>query len=239
MSRPYYEDEWVQIFHGDSRELVSEVTADRLITDPVWPNAYVGLQGAEDPAALLFEVMRRTPGTIATVVLQLGRASDPRILSAVPLHWPFLCVSWLEYALPSKAGRVLVSGDVAYSFGKAPKSAPGRRVIPGRIISTGGEFPLRQWSYEGGRNRSQRTYKDQMSKRPHPSPRHLRHVRWLVNWFSDEGETVLDPFAGSGTTLVAAKYLGRKAIGIEIEERFCELAASRLTQEAMDLRVPA
>jgi site-specific DNA-methyltransferase (adenine-specific) len=67
----------------------------------------------------------------------------------------------------------------------------------------------------------------------HPSPKPLAVMLWVVGRLP--GVTVLDPFAGSGTTLVAAKSLGRKAIGIEIEERYCEVAANRLRQEVLGL----
>lgn len=64
----------------------------------------------------------------------------------------------------------------------------------------------------------------------HPCPKPLALMVELVTLFTDEGETILDPFAGSGTTLVAAKLSGRKAIGIERDEKYCAVAAKRLRE---------
>lgn len=73
-----------------------------------------------------------------------------------------------------------------------------------------------------------------MENTGHPAPFPIALAKDHILSWSNPGDVVLDPFAGSGTTLRAAKDLGRKAIGIEVEERYCEIIAKRMSQEVLD-----
>lgn len=206
--KPYYEDEAVTIFNADCREVLPSLSFDTLITDPVWPNAAVPLFGADDPQGMFRDMWSSCSTLPARAAVQMGCDSDPRFLTVVPDSLPFFRVAWLEIVRMGYKGRLGMTGDVGYLFGEPPPSAPGKHIIPGRM-----------------------TDPDPNGKQAdHPCPRKLGHVKWLVKWWTADGDTILDPFMGSGTTLRAAKDLRRKAIGIEIEERWCELAAKRMAQ---------
>ncbi|HEU4641264.1 MAG TPA: site-specific DNA-methyltransferase [Gemmatimonadaceae bacterium] len=200
------------LYHGDCRELLPHLDATTVVADPVWPNASVPLYGADDPLGMFAAMWRALRDVPKRAAIQLGCDSDPRFLAAVPAALPFFRVAWLEIVRMGYKGRLGMTGDVGYLFGAPPASRPGQHIIPGRVVDP---------DPRGQQNE-------------HPCPRKLRHVLWLVRWWSEPGETVLDPFAGSGTTLVAAKELGRRAIGIEIEEKYCEIAARRLAQGVLD-----
>jgi site-specific DNA-methyltransferase (adenine-specific) len=213
--KPYYDVDGITIYHGDCREILPQLEpVDSVITDPVWPNAAPDLRGWKDPAGLFGEMLETLSGATRLAV-QLGCDSDPRFLAAIPATWRFFRVCWLEYVRPHYKGALLYTGDVAYLYGKPQPSWASARVIPGRMILTANDFSTAKTN-------------------GHPTPRQLQHVRWLVKWWG--GPTVLDPFAGSGTTLVAAKDHGCRAIGIEIVEAYCEIAAQRLAQTVMELR---
>jgi len=211
--KPYYQDNFTTIYHGDSREILPELlnkSIDVVITDPVWPNADKSLYGSDDPFSAFKSVARFFPLLTQRVVVQLGCDSDPRFLSAVPSEYHFFRVCWLEYLQPNYKGRLLYTGDIAYVFGIPPPARRGAMVLPGKCLHR-----------SGGRPRT-----------GHPCSRQLSHVQWLVGFYA--AGLVLDPFMGGGTTLVAAKNHGLPSIGIEINEKYCEISAKRLSQEQLD-----
>jgi hypothetical protein len=228
--KPYYQHAGITIYHGDCREVLPKIgITESVITDPIWPNCehiFPGIDAKELLAQALCHVLKAK-----RVVIHLGINSDPRFLLAVANSWRFLRVCYLAYAVVGYSGRVLRDAEVAYIFGEPPPSKPGQRVLPGRTIAADVVATKANGDKCWGRHRESGL---DTSHLPHPTARNLQHCRWLIKWFG--GESILDPFAGSGTTLAAAKTLGRRAIGIEIEEKYCEIAAKRLSQEMLEFK---
>lgn len=224
-AEPYYQDGSVTLYHGDCRAVLPGLAQPECcVTDPVWPNSV--FPGVPDPERLFGDVCELL--RVRRLVVHLGCGSDPRFLRRVPARYPFLRVVWLRYARPSYRGRLLVGSDVGYVFGEPPEPRPGRRVMAGEAVASNNATKL-QHTGRGNGSADAVDY----GALAHPAPRRLEHVKWLVARFADA--SVLDPFAGTGTTLAAAKALGVPSIGIEVEERYCEIAAQRCAQEALKL----
>ena len=204
----------VEILTGDALTELAKLPDESVqcvITDPVWPNAPPSMFPTEDPWCLLNSTLQALPLGVKRLVIILRSDSDPRFLSAVPSHrWPFFHAAWLQYALPGFCGRKLGGNEIAYCFGEPIKFTKSRQLIPGMC-----------------QVKAQPT-----SKTDHPCPRSIEHMLWLVNWWSDPGEMILDPFAGSGTIGLAADRLGRDAILIEINSEYAEMARARITGDA-------
>lgn len=197
----------VTLYLGDCREILPNLgKVDAVVTDPVWPNCPAGLlAGSDDPWKLWGEAWGVMPETRRAVIV-MRHDSDPRFLIEVPLEYSRATI--LPYVIPGYIGRYLGGDEIAYCFGDPIPSREGQRVIPGRAPSV---------------------QPDGRADNGHPCSRALGHFEFLVKWWSEKGETILDPFMGSGTTGVAAVKLGRRFIGIEIEPKYFDIACRRIS----------
>ena len=196
------------LYLGDCRDLLAGMGGDVIITDPVWPNAPAGLlAGSDRPYELFADFCQLIPESVRRLAIEMRNDSDPRFLGPIPSRFEFIQIMWCQYAMPGFLGRVLGGNETVYVYGTPVPSRPGRRVIPS--VSP----------------------KAQPRDRPpngHPCSRALIHQEFVVNWCSDEEETILDPFMGSGTTGVACAKMGRKFIGIEIDPEYFDIACRRI-----------
>lgn len=228
--KPYYEHAGVRIYNCDCRDWLADVPAcfrvDAVITDPPY-----GVRLGEQKSA--FE---QRPGHLAKaryasyddteenfdaiilpgIIHSLDIATRGLVFMSMRQFRKLPPWDWIGCVFNAAgAGRSnwgFTTHHLCALYGSAPNLAKGCK--PTGIISG-----------------------DLAESNGHNCPKPYEWMTWAVQLASLAGETVLDPFCGSGTTLLAAKNLARKAIGIEIEERYCEIAAKRLAQEVLPLEM--
>ena len=209
--QPYYDEDGITIYHGDCRDLLPGMHRSMLVaTDPPYGIDYV--QGGGRGAAGRSKFC-------GIAVVGDAEPFDPRPL----LEFSESILWGANYFAPLlPLGRWLVWDK---RCGITPQRAQGDCELA--------------WMSSGRASRMFRHVWDGMIRDSEPQPRvhPTQKPTTLMKWCLGLAETtgaVLDPYAGSGTTLRAAKDLGRKAIGIEIEEKYCEIAAKRLAQRVLD-----
>ena len=216
----YYQDEHVTLYHGDCREITAWLDADVLVTDPPYGMAY---QSGQRKGSKLDPIEGDLDTTVRDAAIEawgdrcalvFGRWSVP-----APTGERQRLIWWKE----GNPGM----GDLSIPWGPAhedihllgsrwDRESTGLK-RSGSVIATRG--------VRGGASGEE-------NATGHPTPKPVPLMERLIERCPPG--VIADPFAGSGATLRAAANLGRKAIGVELEERYCEVIAKRLDQYALD-----
>lgn len=215
LPKPYYDDGQITIYHGDCREVAPTISADVVVSDPPY-----GMNWDTNTD-------RFSGGSSARVARRgSGRSNQDRVAQD---DRPFDPSPWLAYS-----GVVLFGSNhfgASLPVGTTLVWLKRSDVGLGSFLSDAelawrkggcGVYCFRDLSMTANAN-----------SRQHPCQKPIPLMMWCIEKAGPG--TVLDPYMGSGTTLVAAKQLGRRAIGIELEEKYCEIAARRLAQGVLPL----
>jgi hypothetical protein len=225
MTAPYYEDDRVTLYVGDCSEVTDWLSADVLVTDPPY-----GIRWAKPALAA-------RPGGGASRahegILNDGDISARDIALSMWGHKPGIVFGSLKMPAPAELRQVLVwqkPSDAGF-FGS---TTAFRQDIEGvflvgawpKVAPRAGSVVKTAAPKIGGAS-------GPSGKVGHPHAKLLDVMEALID--ACPPGMIADPFAGSGSTLVAARNLGRRAIGVEIDERYCEVAARRLAQDVLEI----
>lgn len=230
MTQPYYQDEHVTLYHGDARDIdLPHASVDLLLTDPPYGMAFQSGWSVKKSAAIRNDGVRQGMRVVRSVLAGLSSAFKADMHALVFCHWE----SWPDFydtlASHFQMKNMLIwwkrgggMGDLTMEYAKdfeviAYGVRSLERKLNGQRRGAVLEFP-----------------RVPAARRHVPFEKPTLLLSDMIVRHTEPGEMVCDPFAGSGSTLVAAKGCGRRAIGVELEERYCEIAARRLAQDALD-----
>lgn len=214
--KPYYESGGITIYHGDCRDVLPDLRADLVLTDPPYG---IGEAHGKNKSRSKLAVSRDygmadwddSPPTRELIEAVVAAGRHAILFGGNYFHLP-PSSCWLVWDKDNGASDF---ADCELAWTNLPKAV--RRLT---------------WRWAGMLQENMGADKE---PRFHPTQKPLAVMRWAITQAPDDCELILDPFMGSGTTLRAAKDLGRRAIGIEISEEYCRIAVARLAQEVLAL----
>lgn len=214
MRVPYYQDDQVTLYHGDCLEVTEWLEADVLVTDPPYGiNWKIGQNDVAKSKAHPGIQNDNNTDTRDAALAEWGDARPSVVFGSFRAPKPTNVVQTLVWKKPVDAGLVgsttgyRTDTELVFLRGPQPRRTASRSSILESLCGMA--------RYRSG----------------HPHAKPVPILEQLIEWLPG---SIADPFAGSGATLVAARNLGRQAIGVEIEERYCEIIASRLAQGCLD-----
>ena len=225
MTRPYYTDDYVTLYHKDAREILASL-AGVVVTDPPYNVGYHYRAGGDNRSAQEYDELLRLCVRTPSVVVAYPEITYR--VAAVLGELPRRCAAWVYPANTPRQFRQIawfgVDGypdRVRQEYRNPTDKRIAERIANGQMARgyDWREIPqVKNVSSE---------------KTSHPCQNPVSVMPWMIE--ATDAEMIIDPFSGSGTTLVAAKRLGRKCIGIELDEQYCEETVKRLSQEVLVL----
>lgn len=238
----------ITLIHGDCRDASALPKADLVLTDPPYGITANSWDVLIRPAVFWRFVLSMAKETAAIVLTASQPFTSEMVVSAKELfrhEWIWIKDRGSNFANtvrePFKEHEsvlVFSRGGWIYNPQKQARAASGVDRVQYGVASVTASENYRKFEDRGPVMRDadrcpSSWQKFNRDRGLHPTQKPIRLMDYLIRTYSNPREIVFDPFAGSGTTLVAAKQLGRKAIGIEIEEKYCTIAANRLRQSVL------
>lgn len=210
MQKPYFERNGIAIYHGDSRELLPQMPqSDLVITDPPYGMSYQSGWRAVKYNKIIGD--SDLPLDLIAECIQKAIAAAYvfcRWDNIPDMPTPRSVIAWVK--------NNWSAGDLKHEHGRQWEACCF--------------YPQSQHKFE--HRTPDVIVEPKTQNKLHPTQKPVRLIERLIS--ANKCQTILDPFMGSGTTLVAALRLGKTAIGIEASEKYCEVAANRFAQLTLD-----
>ena len=243
--KPYYQESGITIYHASCLDVMPMLeSVDHVICDPPY--------SAHTHAKQWVGHALTDAGKVRCSTAHKGLGFDaltPEVQKEVAIQCQRICRRWCLFFSDTESAHTwameILAADMDYvrtcfwdKVDSAPQFTGDRPAASVEAIVCGHPTGRKRWNGGGRRNLFTHAVNGaEKGSKPHPSTKPIPLMIELVGLFTDPGELILDGFAGSGTTLVACKSLGRRAVGCEIDERHCETAARRLQQDYLPLTV--